>query len=141
LGGFGHRLGEYEYRRVDTGVAQLHALFDERHRERTRTSVQRRATDGDCTVPVPVGLHDRAHLRGGDQVGERTDVGAYCAEVDLGPHRPVRRRAHVVRAMNRTMSARVTMPTTLPSLSTTGTLLTFCSCMSVATSSSVASGL
>src|SRR5207237_4366580 len=127
-------------RRVDSGVAELHTLFDERDRQHTGTSVECRPADGDRTVAVPFRLHDCAHLRRRDQIGERAHIGPYGAEVDLGPHRPVRRAAHVVRAMNRTMSARVTIPTTLPSFSTTGTLLTFRSCMSVATSSSVASG-
>ena len=49
--------------RVDPGVAQLHALFDERDREAVGAGLERGAAHLDRAVPVAVGLHDRAQPR------------------------------------------------------------------------------
>ncbi len=118
LGRVRHRLRQHEDRRVDAGLAQAHAFFDERDTELRSTGVERGVAHGDRAMAVTIGLDDRHHARGCDDGSERAHVVAHGAQVYLGPYGPVARRGHVVRAMNFTMSPRATTPTTLPSAST-----------------------
>ena len=134
------RLGEHEDRCVDAGLAQLDALFDEGHAEHRSSGFDRRPSRRDRAVPVAVGLHDREHSGRCRDRAELGNVVAKRREIDLRPHgaQELGHSAYVVLAMNRTMSERATRPTTRPS-STTGTCVISRSCISVATSSRVAS--
>ncbi len=136
--GLGRGLGQHEDRRVDAGLAQRHALLDERDPEPGRAGIERGARDRHGAVAVAVGLDHREEFGGIGEPCERDDVFAHRAQVDLDP-RGAEPLAHVVVARYRTMSPRATMPTTV-SPCTTGTWVTSCSCISVATSSTVASG-
>ena len=122
LGRVGHRLGQHEDRRVDSRVAQLDAFFDERDAEPVAPRVDRGARRPEPRRGRSRRPSRRRHRGGRHELAQRSHVGADGVEIDLGPDGPVLGRiAHVVRAMNRTRSARATMPTTLLSASTTGT--------------------
>ena len=144
-GGLGRRLGQHEDRRVDARLAQLDAFLDERDAEPRRARLRaRRARPaprrGRSRRPSP----PRAPRPARATSIERRDVVAHRAEVDLDPGgaEPL---AHLGAALRwwprgsgrcrRGRRCRATLPS-----STTGTWVTSCSCISVATSSSVASG-
>ena len=83
----GHRLGQHEDRRVDAGLAQLDALFDERDAEHRRAGFDRGPPGRDGAVAVAVGLHDREHPRRRDDPRAARRRWPERREIDLRPHR------------------------------------------------------
>ena len=83
-----YRLRQHEDRRVDTRVAQLDPLLDQRDAETGRAGFERGARDGYRAVAVTLGLHDREHARRCRHLAQRPDVGAHGVEIDLRPHGP-----------------------------------------------------
>src|SRR5205085_12230966 len=134
------RLRQYEDRGLDSGVAQLDALFDQGDAEPRGPALESSAGDRYCTVPVAVGFDHGAHDTGPSEGGQTRGVVANGPEVDLGPHGPegLRRGHGPFWTIAFRMSPRDTMPTSLPSL-TTGRRDSLCSCSTVATCSRVSS--
>ena len=105
LGRVRHRFRQHEDRRVDPGVAQLHALFDERDREARRRRPRPRPgrlapRRGRTRRP------SRPRTRAaGATTARNARTLARTASRSTSAHTGRKRVGHVVRAMNRTMSA------------------------------------